>query len=390
MRHLIDTYIRAEESEKISAFDDMSLIQLIVERGPDAIEALPERVRRNEEAVAETIENNVRKLIINESPIDPAYYDKMSSLLDALIEHLRGERNWHTLFDALLMKKRQSLGLPLVRPTSLKDVPEGQRDEFEKFYIDTAREIGQLLLRDGSIAQAWNYFRAISEPAPVAAAIEALPESAEPEEALVDIALFQGVAPVRGLQMFLKSHGTCSTITALDQQFAQMTPDSRAACARVMVRRLYDDLRANVEHDVKRRQPLVAPGGSLKELIAGREFLFAEDNYHIDVSHLNSVVRFGRMLNPTDPELGMALQLAQYGARLSPQYQYAGNPPFTEFYPAHQRYFQALLGQDREGALAWFRQQIPADGGDTDRQLAAFALVDLLQRLDRHSTYTYT
>ena len=33
MRHLIDTYIHAEESEKVSAFDDMSLVQLIVERG---------------------------------------------------------------------------------------------------------------------------------------------------------------------------------------------------------------------------------------------------------------------------------------------------------------------------------------------------------------------
>ncbi|MDQ3774627.1 MAG: hypothetical protein M3461_09780 [Pseudomonadota bacterium] len=32
-RYLIDTYIRAEDGEKISAFDDMSLIQLIVERG---------------------------------------------------------------------------------------------------------------------------------------------------------------------------------------------------------------------------------------------------------------------------------------------------------------------------------------------------------------------
>ena len=45
MRHLIDTYIRAEESEKISAFDDMSLIQLIVERGPDAVNALPKGIR---------------------------------------------------------------------------------------------------------------------------------------------------------------------------------------------------------------------------------------------------------------------------------------------------------------------------------------------------------
>ena len=89
MRHLIDTYIRAEESEKISAFDDISLIQLIVERGPDAVDALPKGIRKSEEAVAETIANNVRKLIINESPVDPAYYAKMSKLLDALIEQRR-------------------------------------------------------------------------------------------------------------------------------------------------------------------------------------------------------------------------------------------------------------------------------------------------------------
>jgi len=89
MRHLIDTYIRAEESEKISSFDDMSLIQLIVQRGPDAVNALPKGIKKNEEAVAETIENNVRRLIIKESPVDPAYYEKMSKLLDTLIEQRR-------------------------------------------------------------------------------------------------------------------------------------------------------------------------------------------------------------------------------------------------------------------------------------------------------------
>ena len=89
MRHLIDTYIRAEESEKISAFDDLSLIELIVERGPDAAAEKVKGVMKTDDAVAETIENNVRKLIINESPVDPAYYDKMSKLLDALIEQRR-------------------------------------------------------------------------------------------------------------------------------------------------------------------------------------------------------------------------------------------------------------------------------------------------------------
>jgi type I restriction enzyme, R subunit len=86
MRHLIDTYIRAEDSELISAFDDMSLIQLIVQRGTDAVDALPKGIRESKEAVAEAIENNVRKLIIDETPINPKYYETMSELLDALIE----------------------------------------------------------------------------------------------------------------------------------------------------------------------------------------------------------------------------------------------------------------------------------------------------------------
>ncbi|MBZ0168647.1 type I deoxyribonuclease HsdR [Candidatus Methylomirabilis lanthanidiphila] len=91
MRHLIDAYIRAEESEKVSAFDDMSLVQLIVERGAAAVDTLPDGIRKNEEAVAEAIENNVRKLIIDEQPINPKYYEKMSELLDALIEQRRKE-----------------------------------------------------------------------------------------------------------------------------------------------------------------------------------------------------------------------------------------------------------------------------------------------------------
>jgi type I restriction enzyme R subunit len=91
MRHLIDSYIRAEESELISAFDDISLIQLIVERGEDAVDALPEGIRHSKEAVAETIENNVRKLIIDETPANPKYYEKMSELLDAIIRHRKIE-----------------------------------------------------------------------------------------------------------------------------------------------------------------------------------------------------------------------------------------------------------------------------------------------------------
>jgi type I restriction enzyme R subunit len=39
----------------------------------------------------EAIENNVRRLIIDESPINPKYYEKMSELLDALIQQRKSE-----------------------------------------------------------------------------------------------------------------------------------------------------------------------------------------------------------------------------------------------------------------------------------------------------------
>ncbi len=86
MRHLLDTYIRAEESQKLSAFDDMTLVQMIVARGEAALDALPQGIRDNQEAMAETIENNVRKLIIDEMAVNPKYYERMSHLLDALIQ----------------------------------------------------------------------------------------------------------------------------------------------------------------------------------------------------------------------------------------------------------------------------------------------------------------
>ncbi|HCI81538.1 MAG TPA: restriction endonuclease subunit R, partial [Ktedonobacter sp.] len=89
MRYLIDNYIRAEESVKLSAFDDISLVQLIVERGQDAFDDLPSGIRNNKEAMAETIENNLRRVIIEDTPINPRYYENMSELLDTLIQERR-------------------------------------------------------------------------------------------------------------------------------------------------------------------------------------------------------------------------------------------------------------------------------------------------------------
>ena len=55
MRHLLDTYIAAGESEKLSAFDDLSLIEIIVAKGEAFVKDLPEGIRGNKDAVAETV-----------------------------------------------------------------------------------------------------------------------------------------------------------------------------------------------------------------------------------------------------------------------------------------------------------------------------------------------
>jgi type I restriction enzyme, R subunit len=91
MRHLIDSYIAAEESKKVSAFDDLSLVELLVKDGKDALDKLPEGIKKSKEAMAETIENNMRKVIIEESPTNPIYYEKMSVLLDELIKLRKAE-----------------------------------------------------------------------------------------------------------------------------------------------------------------------------------------------------------------------------------------------------------------------------------------------------------
>jgi len=88
MRHLLNSYIEADESETISDFDEKGLVQLIVEQGPAAVNALPKSMR-GEDVAAETIVNNVRRVIIDEAPINPKYYEKMSALLDELLEQRR-------------------------------------------------------------------------------------------------------------------------------------------------------------------------------------------------------------------------------------------------------------------------------------------------------------
>jgi type I restriction enzyme R subunit len=93
MRHLIDTYIQADAARPISDFGETGLVELIVKSGiADAVNNLSQSIRNNPAAVAETIANNVRSTIVREQLNDPAFYDKMSALLNEIIADLRAQR----------------------------------------------------------------------------------------------------------------------------------------------------------------------------------------------------------------------------------------------------------------------------------------------------------
>ena len=309
-----------------------------------------------------------------------------TAVFDQLAKTLREAREYHKLFDALCLKKKHALGAPLHRPTSFDDIAVDKRDEFESAYVAAAREVGELLLADKKLSQSFVYFHALRETQPIRDAIEALPipqSSSEESEELIDLAFYKLIHPLKGMQIMLTTHGTCSTITALDQAFMNLSPEQRADCAALLVNRLHGDLLQSVQREVKQRIPFAEPAHTLRELTAGRDWLFAENNYHIDVSHLHSTVRFARSLTPGQPELGLARDLAEYGAQLSTQFQYPGEPPFTDFYAAHIQFFKYLLNENRDDALGYFQHLLENEPDQSSQAMIAYVMVDLLARTEQ-------
>lgn len=85
MRHLIDTYLSADPSRVLTSFGGATLVELLVDNGIAALKDMPSSTPKEQEAVAETIENNVGKEIVEKTRSNPKYYEKMSELLRELI-----------------------------------------------------------------------------------------------------------------------------------------------------------------------------------------------------------------------------------------------------------------------------------------------------------------
>jgi len=91
MRHLIDTYLSADPSRVLTSFGGATLVELLVDNGISALKDMPSSTPKEQEAVAETIENNIGKEIVERTKSNPKYYEKMSALLRELIEKRKND-----------------------------------------------------------------------------------------------------------------------------------------------------------------------------------------------------------------------------------------------------------------------------------------------------------
>ncbi|HEY7153600.1 MAG TPA: hypothetical protein VH575_06555 [Gemmataceae bacterium] len=332
--------------------------------------------------------------------MDSALFDELQRTLAAegpdaavgrLCDRLRENKDYSSLFYALLMRKRQQLGVSPIPTGPASELPESTHADYEETIREAGREVGRLFLKEGQLPQAWAYFRMLNEPEAVRQALD-VHEPAEEEDlqTLVQIAFYECAHPRKGFDWIINRFGICNAITTLSSQELPHPPDVRQYCLQALVRALYAELRerltAEIEgHDEKPPAEASAPPdtpGVLRKLIAGRDWLFGDDCYHIDLSHLSSVAQMSMHLTPCT-ELEMARELCEYGQRLTGRFVNPGDPPFEDQYRAIGLYLAILAGDKVEEGLDYFRKQAEQADPQTVGTYPGQVLVNLLLKLDR-------
>ena len=92
MRQVLDLYVKAEDSEVIAKLDDTSFLDIVAAQNEKQLNDLPDELKDEYgRASAETVEANLREVIRKDSPFNPAYYGKLSIILQELIDKRKKE-----------------------------------------------------------------------------------------------------------------------------------------------------------------------------------------------------------------------------------------------------------------------------------------------------------
>jgi hypothetical protein len=323
-----------------------------------------------------------------------------------LTASLAARQRWHSLFDARLMAARAALGLPLTGDS--RTIPAEKQAALEAKSLEACREVGWPLVEEGKVAAGWMYLRAAVEPEEMGRRMAALaervdiaapgatddqpatddsPDAAQADETIqeiIHVALWEGADPALGLKLLLSRNGTCNTITAYEQAVSRLPAARQRPAADLIVAHLHREVLASLVHDLHRRGIPVEPGpdASLTGVLEVAGGLKDDPAVHVDVSHLQSVLRIGRVCTE-HVTLRRAWELASYACRLPKETVYAGEPPFENVGESSRLFYGAQLGIEVEPAIAFFRKAAVLAKVEQAGSLPGDVLVLLLWRLAR-------
>jgi hypothetical protein len=322
--------------------------------------------------------------------IDPALFERLRAALakgpraavEQLVADLRKAEDFQNLFYALLLQKRVELGVSPFPTGPSTELPPETHEPYEQAIRAAGREVGQALLERKQYGQAWAFFRMLGEPEPVKAALEAYsPGPDEDVYPVIEIAWQNAVLPKKGFDLVLDRHGVCSAITMVSSSDITGNADLRDYCVGRLVRALHAQLLERLRGDAEGRGLAIPPSASIKQIVEGHPELFAEDSYHIDTSHLSSVVQMSTYL-AKGPDNDLARELCVYGRKLSKNLQGHTEAPFEEGYDDYLAFLNVIAGVEVEKGLARFRAKAEREAAEGSTY-SAQVYVNLLMRANR-------
>ncbi len=348
------------------------------------------------------------------SAVAPVAYEQLTTIaatagVDAmfttLATMLKERKRWHALFDTRLLQARFALGIAMVGDVA--QIDPAKRLLLDERSLEACREVGWPLVEEGHVAAGWMYLRAAAEPeemaqslATLAARLDKQPSAAEPEndeaasqtlQEIITVALWEGVHPALGLSLLLAHNGTCNGITAYEQAISRLPMLRQQPAADVLVDHLYGEISVALAADLLQRGTVLpaptshssTPGdASIAALLEAAGGMADDPAIHVDVSHLQSVLRLARVCTKL-ASIQKAWQLAHYACRLPAEAVYPGEAPFANVAESSKLFYGAQLGFDVEKAIRFFRSAAATARLEDSGTLPADTLVLLLWRIGR-------
>ncbi|TWU37152.1 hypothetical protein [Novipirellula artificiosorum] len=306
------------------------------------------------------------------------------AMVDAMANHFRQTRQPMELFEALKMQIRSRLGLPLLASEDDKPKPEDVERQLEMGLLDACSEVGTMLIQDGKVAEGWMYLRPTGDLEKAKQLTAEIPITDDNYDAMIQVLLHEGIDVGRGFQAVLDHQGTCNSITLYEQAIAGRSQSDRQAAASRLLDHLYNELVVLVRGDIARREAPAADSETLSEMLEKRPWIMDEGAYHLDTTHLASTVRIASILDDRVYH-DKAMQLCRYGQRLAAQFQYPGDEPFVDFYPAYIAFYNILLGENLDANLKQFERKARSVDSKKHGTAAMETYVDLLFRSGRYA-----